>query len=68
MSGVLEPDHTGAATLTEATFTALAPSARAAHRVVWNGREVSIDLSSGGTVTLHGSDFAAPVGFALRSD
>jgi len=54
-----EPDG-GAATLVEAAFTAIRPPGRTRHRVVWAGREASIDLAAGGTVTLHARDFAAP--------
>ena len=60
-----EPDHGGAATLAEAAFTAIRPPGRARHRVVWAGREVSIDFAAGRTVTLHPRDFTAPVPLGL---
>jgi len=54
-----EPDAAGAATLTEAKFSPIRPPGYARHRVVWNGQEVSIDLTQGAAITLRVSDFAA---------
>jgi len=51
------PDRAGTVAPIEATFTPVRPSGWAHHRVVWNGREVSIDLTRGLAATLHGSDF-----------
>ena len=55
-----EPDAHGAATLVQASFRAIRPPGHARHRVVWAGREVSVDLAGGGTVTLDAGCFVAP--------
>jgi alpha-L-fucosidase 2 len=54
-----EPDAAGAATLCEATLSPVRPSGYARHRVVWNGREVSADLTQGAAIRLRENDFPA---------
>ena len=52
------PDASGGVALVAATLTPIRASGRTRHRVVWNGREVTVDLTAGDAVTLRGGDFA----------
>jgi alpha-L-fucosidase 2 len=54
-----EPDAAGEITLAEATFSAVSAPGHARLRVVWNGREVWIDLSRCAAITLRGNDFTS---------